>query len=136
MLMVVITKKQADGKYHFGYFERHYFKPKKHNHFNGKVYVLTGGNSFSATTLFTSSVIKQDNIIVVGEETGGGAWGTSEQVRRGARWCEMRMAARRATTVVVRTTRPRSVPKQTPHIAPTRMGRRAPGCWLCRPARE
>ena len=27
-------------------------------------------------------------------------------------------------------------PKQTPHIAPTHMGRRAPGCWLCRPARE
>ncbi len=46
------------------------------------------------------------------------------------------MAARHATVVVVRTTMPRSVPKPTPHIAPTGMGRRAPRCWLCRPARE
>lgn len=71
------TRKQSDGFYHFGYFERHYFKPKKSNHFDGKVYILTGGNSFSATTLFTSALIKQENVIVVGEETGGGAYGNS-----------------------------------------------------------
>ncbi|MDZ4807782.1 MAG: S41 family peptidase [Bacteroidota bacterium] len=71
------TKKKKDGKYHFGYFERHYFKPKKGNHYNGNVYILTGGNSFSATTLFVSSVIKQNNVTVVGEETGGGAYGNS-----------------------------------------------------------
>lgn len=71
------TKKNKDGHYHFGYFERHFFKPKKKNHFDGKVYILTGGNSFSATTLFTSSLIKQQNVTVVGEETGGGAYGNS-----------------------------------------------------------
>ncbi len=38
---------------------------------------MTGGNSFSATTLFVNSVIRQDNIIVVGEETGGGAYGNN-----------------------------------------------------------
>ena len=43
--------KKKDGYYHFRYFERHYFKPKKKNHFDGQVYILTGGNSFSATTL-------------------------------------------------------------------------------------
>lgn len=77
LFITFLTKRKADGNYHFGYFERHYFKPKKHNHFNGKVYVLTGGNSFSATTLFVSSIIKQENVIVVGEETGGGAYGNT-----------------------------------------------------------
>ena len=72
-----LTKKRSDGNYHFGYFERHYFKPKKHNHFDGKAYILTGGNSFSATTLFASTLIRQDNVIVVGEETGGGAYGNT-----------------------------------------------------------
>ncbi len=72
-----LTRKQNDGNYHFGYFERHYFKPKNNNHFAGKVYILTGGNSFSATTLFASALIKQDNVTVVGEETGGGAYGNS-----------------------------------------------------------
>jgi C-terminal processing protease CtpA/Prc len=41
------------------------------------VYILTGGNSFSASTLLASALIKQDNVTVVGEETGGGAYGNS-----------------------------------------------------------
>ena len=77
LFMTFLTKRKADGNYHFGYFERHRFKPKKNNHFDGKVYILTGGNSFSATTLFASSVIRQENVIVVGEETGGGAYGNT-----------------------------------------------------------
>jgi C-terminal processing protease CtpA/Prc len=54
--MVFVSSKRDDGKYHFGYFERHYFKPKKNNHFNGDVYLLIGGNSFSATTLFAGAL--------------------------------------------------------------------------------
>ena len=77
LFMSFFTKKKKDGNYHFGYFERHYFKPKKGNHYDGKVYILTGGNSFSATSLFVSSIIKQDNVTVIGEETGGGAYGNS-----------------------------------------------------------
>ena len=77
LFMTFLTKKKKDGNYHFGYFERHYFKPKKGNHYNGKAYILTGGNSFSATTLFVNAVIKQDNVTVIGEETGGGAYGNS-----------------------------------------------------------
>ncbi|HEY6503291.1 MAG TPA: S41 family peptidase, partial [Chitinophagaceae bacterium] len=77
MFMTFFVKKKSDGNYHFGYFERHYFSPKKKNHFNGKAYILTGGNSFSATTLFVSTVMKQDNVTVIGEETGGGAYGNS-----------------------------------------------------------
>ena len=71
------THRKSDGHYHFGYFERHYFKPKKHDHYNGTVYMMTGGNSFSATTLFVNSIIGQNNVIVVGEETGGGAYGNN-----------------------------------------------------------
>ncbi len=77
LFMTFFAKKKHDGNYHFGYFERHYFKPKQGNHYDGKVYILTGGNSFSATTLFVSSVLKQDNVTVIGEETGGGAYGNS-----------------------------------------------------------
>jgi hypothetical protein len=77
LFMTFFTKKRHDGYYHFGYFEKHYFKPIKKNHFDGKTYILTGGNSFSATTLFVSAVIDQDNVTVVGEETGGGAYGNT-----------------------------------------------------------
>ncbi len=77
LFMLFFTRKKNDGNYHFGYFERHYFKPKKRHHYDGKVYIVTGGNSFSATTLFASALVKQDNITVVGEETGGGAYGNS-----------------------------------------------------------
>jgi hypothetical protein len=77
LFITMFCGRKKDGYYHFGYFERHYFKPKKKNHFDGKVYILTGGNSFSATTLFTSVLIRQENVTVVGEETGGGAYGNS-----------------------------------------------------------
>lgn len=77
LFITFFTKKHRDGFYHFGYFERHYFKPKNINRYDGKVYILTGGNSFSATTLFASALVKQDNVTVVGEETGGGAYGNS-----------------------------------------------------------
>jgi C-terminal processing protease CtpA/Prc len=77
LFMTFFTRRKKDGFYHFRYFEKNEFQPKKRNHFDGKVYILTGGNSFSATTLFASSLIKQDNVTVVGEETGGGAYGNS-----------------------------------------------------------
>ena len=77
LFMTMFARRAKDGKYHFRYFERHRFKPKKKNHFDGRTYILTGGNSFSATTLFVSSVMDQENVVVVGEETGGGAYGNN-----------------------------------------------------------
>jgi hypothetical protein len=76
-LMQFVTHRKNDGLYHFGYFERHYFHPKKRYHFNGDVYLVTGGNSFSATTLFVKALQGQQNVKVIGEETGGGAYGNS-----------------------------------------------------------
>jgi peptidase S41-like protein len=77
LMMQFITHRERDGKYHFGYLERHVFKPKRRNHFGGEVYILTGGNSFSATALFAKKLRGQANVKIVGEETGGGAYGNS-----------------------------------------------------------
>ncbi|MEP7257938.1 MAG: S41 family peptidase, partial [Flavitalea sp.] len=77
LMMTSVTRKHSDGKFHFGYFERHYFRPKKKNHFDGNIYILTGGNSFSATTLFIEKLKGQHNVTVIGEETGGGSYGNT-----------------------------------------------------------
>ena len=75
--LTILTKEKSDGKYHFGFWERHAFKPKKQNHYNGNVYVLINGLTFSASTLFCNIVQGQDNILLAGEETGGGWYGNS-----------------------------------------------------------
>jgi hypothetical protein len=73
----LVTHKRKDGNYHFGYWERHTFKPKRKNHFTGNVYVLINGLTFSASSLFCNAVKGQKNIKLVGEETGGGWYGNS-----------------------------------------------------------
>ena len=73
----LISKKGADGKFHFKRFEKHYYAPITKNHFDGNVYILQGGYTFSASTLFMSPLIKQKNVTIVGEETGGGYYGNS-----------------------------------------------------------
>ena len=75
--LLFLSKKRSDGNYHFGYWERHLFKPKSNHHFNGKVYVLINGATFSASTLFCNTVKGQENISLVGEETGGGWHGNT-----------------------------------------------------------
>jgi hypothetical protein len=75
--LLFVTHKKKDGNYHFGYWERHTFIPKRKNHFDGKVYVLTNGLTFSASTLFCNAVKGQENIKLAGEETGGGWYGNS-----------------------------------------------------------
>ena len=77
LFLLFLTHKKPDGHYHFTHFENKYFKPRKKNHFNGTTYILIGGNTFSAATLFTKALVDQPNVIVVGEETGGGAYGNT-----------------------------------------------------------
>ena len=62
--------------YAFKYFNNKQYSPLKNN-YTGQVYVLTGGYSFSATTLFAAAVKGQKNVTIVGEETGGGYYGNS-----------------------------------------------------------
>lgn len=77
IFMRFITRKKADGFYHFGYFERKEFKPARKDLFKGQVYLLTGPNSFSAAAIFALTVKGQSNVTLIGEETGGGAYGNS-----------------------------------------------------------
>lgn len=77
LAMIFLSKKRSGRHYSFGYWERHVFHPKKKNHFNGHVYVLTNGLTFSAASLFCSLIKGEENITLVGEETGGGWYGNA-----------------------------------------------------------
>jgi hypothetical protein len=77
VVLFFVSHKKPDGKYHFRFWERHMFRPKRGNHYNGKIYVLTNGLTFSASSLFCNAIKGQHNIKLVGEETGGGWYGNS-----------------------------------------------------------
>jgi hypothetical protein len=77
LLVTFMTKKEKDGKYHFSYFEKHYYTPREKDHYDGQVFILIGGNSFSATTLFAGDLKGQKNVTLVGEETGGAFYGNT-----------------------------------------------------------
>jgi Peptidase family S41 len=77
LAMTFCTKKMADGFIHFKYYENKLFAPTKNYHFNGSVYLVQGGYSFSATTMFISQLKGQSNIKIIGEESGGGYYGNS-----------------------------------------------------------
>lgn len=78
--MQISGRRYADERIHFRYFEKHNFKPKKKNHFAGNIYILTGGYTFSAATLVAGNLKGQPNVTIVGEETGGGAYGNSSML--------------------------------------------------------
>lgn len=71
------SRKMDDGRWHIASTERQTHKPRKSNHFDGQLYVITSGASFSASTLFLTKIYGQQNVTVVGDETGGGARGNS-----------------------------------------------------------
>lgn len=74
MGMRFLTRKSEDGNYHKRF---RMIKPKRNNHFDGQLYILTSGPTFSASTLVTNALKGQENVTVVGEETGGGWYGNS-----------------------------------------------------------
>ncbi|BDQ12849.1 S41 family peptidase [Sediminibacterium sp. TEGAF015] len=69
--------KATDGSIHYRRFEQHYFQPYTKNKFSGQVYLVQGGYTFSATTMVVGALKGQENIKVVGEESGGGYYGNS-----------------------------------------------------------
>jgi len=71
-----LNRKQHDSMYRFKFFNDRLYRPLPQR-YKGHVYLLTGGYSFSATTLFASVVKGQSNVTVVGEETGGGYYGNN-----------------------------------------------------------
>jgi hypothetical protein len=75
--MRLTTRKKSDGKFHFVALEKHAYKPYHKLHYDGNVYIVQGGYTFSAAAMFVLNVKGQQNVTVVGEETGGGDYGTS-----------------------------------------------------------
>ena len=75
--MFFVASKKKDGLYHARYMEKKKFRPKKTHHFDGDTYVLTAGQTFSAAALFSNTVKGQQNVTLVGEETGGGWHGNN-----------------------------------------------------------
>lgn len=71
------SHKEQDGMIHLSYYENHLFDPKENKSFKGDIYVIQGGYTFSAATMFISFIKGQKNVTTVGEETGGGYYGTS-----------------------------------------------------------
>jgi hypothetical protein len=77
LAMKFFVSRKKDGKNHFRYWENHLFKPRHKNHFDGQIYMVISGPTFSASTLFCNTMKGQSNVKLVGEETGGGAHGNS-----------------------------------------------------------
>lgn len=71
------AKKMEDGRFHYRRYETKWHQPNQHKHFDGQVYLVQGGRTFSAATMFISTLQHQENVKVVGEETGGGYYGNS-----------------------------------------------------------
>lgn len=72
----LLTKRSGDT-YHLQYWEKHSFHPKDKLFFSGDVYLITGGPTFSAASLFAHWLKGQHNVTLVGEETGGANHGNS-----------------------------------------------------------
>lgn len=72
-----LAKKNDDGLYHFGHWERKLYSSKKRNHFSGDLYVLINGSTFSASAIFCNAVKGQPGVLLAGEEAGGGWYGNN-----------------------------------------------------------
>ncbi len=77
LAMNLAAKKMEDGLIHYRYYETNSFEPLQRFHYPGEVYLLQGGYTFSAASMFISYLKGQKNITLVGEETGGGYYGSS-----------------------------------------------------------
>lgn len=73
--MTFLTRKHEDGYYHFTSLEGKRYHPIRRDHYKGHVYVLTGGFTFSAASIFTANMKGTPDVTIVGEETGGGYYG-------------------------------------------------------------
>ncbi|WP_128547139.1 S41 family peptidase [Larkinella soli] len=67
--------KSDGGRYQFGKSNVGWNKPASQHRFNGRVYILTSGRTFSAASIFTASLKAQRPVTIIGQETGGGEAG-------------------------------------------------------------
>ena len=68
------TRKEAGGTYLSNRFSKQ--RNPKSNNFQGKIYVLINGGSFSASSIISSNLKSNQRAFFVGEETGGAYNGT------------------------------------------------------------
>lgn len=76
-LMTLITHRDAEGRRHFGYYERHAYQPKRAHAYRGNIYLITGYQSFSASSIVAHQLRGQSNVTLVGEPTGGAEYGNN-----------------------------------------------------------
>lgn len=72
--------KERDGTYRWKHNKYLKIQKPQKNHFDGKVYVLINGASFSVTTEFASVAHYLKRATFIGEETGGGYYGDNSGV--------------------------------------------------------
>jgi C-terminal processing protease CtpA/Prc len=72
---IYLKVKKEDGKYYYRTSENK-AKPLPENRFEGKMYALIDGGSFSASSIISSNLKGSKRAIFVGEETGGAYNGT------------------------------------------------------------
>jgi hypothetical protein len=72
-----ISSRKKDGCRHMYPLEKKTIHPKQNSHYDGRVFILTNGPTFSASTLFCNIVKGQPGILLAGEETGGGWYGNN-----------------------------------------------------------
>ncbi|MBU6159362.1 MAG: peptidase S41, partial [Bacteroidetes bacterium] len=71
-----LSKKNKHGDYRFKVFTNKKYRPHRF-HYEGKIWVLTGGSSFSATSMLLANIKGLPNVQIIGEETGGVAYGNN-----------------------------------------------------------
>ena len=72
----LLKTRKKDGKLYYRFNKHSKIKEPNPLHFNGKIYVLINGNSFSASSLISTHLKANKRAIFVGEETGGAYNGT------------------------------------------------------------
>ncbi len=69
--------KGADGLFHAKRIENHWYQPKAEKHFNGQIYLLQDGYTFSAAAMFTGTLKGQPNVQIAGTPSGGAYYGNN-----------------------------------------------------------
>lgn len=71
-----LRTKKIDGEYYYRSTQQKNFIKKDKNKFEGNLYVLTSGKTYSAASLISTALQAEGKAILVGEETGGDYNGT------------------------------------------------------------
>lgn len=74
--MLLSNRRVHDSLFAFRYFRSRMYQPKRLA-YRGKVWLLTGGYTFSAASFFTAHMKGLPHVTLVGEETGGAYYGNN-----------------------------------------------------------